>query len=198
MGYEWRVRYRLESKAKQSCLQVSWKSIFFFYLLMYMYVWCPFSCWTPLNIFLSLFFVFFSLFFSSFLCSGANRRTVGCDASRITGGDDNSAYLGKITKWRQDNMPSESVNGAKYGLWHALTNCFPPPGTVGQAYVGTTCSGSHNTGYSSWSGGLWATYAHEVGHNWGASHTMNTGGTWNYWFYYSFIHNKWLLLFIRC
>ena len=97
-----------------------------------------------------------------------------------------SAYLGKITKWRQDYMASESINGAKYGLWHALTNCFPPPGTVGQAYVGTTCSSSHNTGYSSWSGGLWATYAHEVGHNWGASHTMNTGGTLTFIHFYCF------------
>ena len=36
------------------------------------------------------------------------------------------------------------------GLWHLLTNCFPPIGTVGLAYIATTCSPPLNVGWSTW------------------------------------------------
>ena len=74
---------------------------------------------------------------------------------------------------------AETDNGEQYGLWHVLTNCFPPSGTVGQAYLGTTCT-SYNVGWDTYGSGTWATFAHEVGHNFGGEHTMNTGGIMSY------------------
>jgi len=66
---------------------------------------------------------------------------------------------------------------AKGGLWHLLDDCFAGGGVVGLAYVGTLCNtrrGSH-TGISWWSGRHWLTFAHEIGHNFGASHSFEEG-----------------------
>ncbi|GMH72250.1 hypothetical protein TrST_g2227 [Triparma strigata] len=77
------------------------------------------------------------------------------------------------------------------GLWHLLTPCYPS-GTVGLAYVGALCSGSsgYNTGVSAIAIGSsccsdWTTFAHEVGHNFGGSHSFeegqgSTGGIMDY------------------
>eukprot|EP00948_MAST-09A_sp_MAST-9A-sp1_P001046 g1046.t1 len=66
------------------------------------------------------------------------------------------------------------------GMWHLLTNCYPPGGVVGLAYVGTTCKNSYATGWTTKSTGTWETFTHELGHNFGASHTFNSGGIMSY------------------
>lgn len=62
-----------------------------------------------------------------------------------------------------------------------LTNCYPPSGTVGLAYVGVTCT-SYGTGWSNFlsSPGSWEVAAHEIGHNFGATHTFSSGGIMSY------------------
>merc|ERR1719421_2422972 len=73
---------------------------------------------------------------------------------------DIGAQLDDFTDW---------VNRAgveEKGLWHLLTNCHPPPGVVGLAYVGVLCYThyGYNSGITSktWSY-TWKTFAHEIG-----------------------------------
>ncbi|KJE89186.1 hypothetical protein CAOG_00706 [Capsaspora owczarzaki ATCC 30864] len=89
--------------------------------------------------------------------------------------NDINKVLTDFTSWRQTRPASEP-----YGLWHLFTNCFPPSGTVGLAYVGTLCSSTSNTGVSSDSSQFWITHAHETGHNFGAQHTFGFGGIMDY------------------
>ena len=77
-------------------------------------------------------------------------------------------------------MSSEtSGRGNSYGLWHLFTNCFPPAGTVGLASLRATCR-TYNSGWSTLTAGTWETFTHEVGHNFGAPHTMEEGGIMSY------------------
>ena len=69
--------------------------------------------------------------------------------------------------------------GDTYGLWHLFTNCFPPAGTVGLASLRATCR-TYNSGWSTLTAGTWETFTHEVGHNFGAPHTMDDGGIMSY------------------
>jgi len=81
-------------------------------------------------------------------------------------------YLDALTNWRQQSVSDTG------GMWKALTNCYPPPGTVGYAYVGTLCRGPA-TGVSNYmniaSGGTWGVNAHEAGHIFGARHSFENG-----------------------
>ena len=64
--------------------------------------------------------------------------------------------LNSVTSYRSTNNPKTN------SLWHHFTACYPAPGTVGLAWVGTLCSSQYSTGVSSWTGTLWLTVAHEV------------------------------------
>jgi hypothetical protein len=71
-------------------------------------------------------------------------------------------------------------------LWHLITNCWPPPGTVGTAYLRTLCHPGRNTGITSLVGSsTFAILLHEVGHGLGATHSFEygmgrTGGLMDY------------------
>lgn len=77
--------------------------------------------------------------------------------------------LNSVTSFRSGTNPKTN------SLWHHLTACYPAPGTVGLAWVGTLCHSSYSTGVSSWTGSLWLTVAHEIGHNTGANHAFQEG-----------------------
>ncbi len=77
--------------------------------------------------------------------------------------------LENFSIWVENNKPKRNA------MWHLLTNCYPPPGTVGYAWLGTTCVGGHNTGVSTLSKLDWITVAHEIGHTLGAHHTFQNG-----------------------
>jgi hypothetical protein len=83
--------------------------------------------------------------------------------------------LSQISGWRGSQEQQSA-------LYHLSTNCYPPPGTVGLAWIGVTCIKSSNSdgsgGYFSGTGV--STYlkgsdgyrvtAHEIGHNFNAQH----------------------------
>lgn len=77
--------------------------------------------------------------------TGKNRQTYGCPTSRsVTDDSDYQATLDYIGNWRAKQPVSQ-----KFALWHLLTNCYPPSGTVGLAFIGITCSTTNMA--ASWS-----------------------------------------------
>lgn len=97
---------------------------------------------------------------------------------------DTEGLLDAFTTWRK-SKPYGSAPGA-VGLWHLMTNCHPPPGTVGLAWGGVTCyTWNGNVNYQTgWSNALgdktWQTVAHEIGHGLGAMHTFSSNGIMDY------------------
>jgi hypothetical protein len=70
------------------------------------------------------------------LLTGANRKTYGCPVSLGLADDsDYQATLTNFGNWR-GRLPAAQ----RFAGWHLLTDCFPPAGTVGLAYIGSTCS----------------------------------------------------------
>ena len=68
--------------------------------------------------------------------TGANRKTFGCPISRsVTDDSDYQMTLTNFGNWR-GTLPTTD----RLALWHLLTNCYPAAGTVGLAYIGTTCT----------------------------------------------------------
>jgi hypothetical protein len=71
---------------------------------------------------------------------------------------------------------------SKKALWHLFDDCFAPSGcgctggTAGLAYLGVLCKNDGGTGITFNTGGnSWKVLAHEVGHNFGASHSFEEG-----------------------
>lgn len=82
-----------------------------------------------------------------------------------------STQLDALRSW-----VSSASKATNVGMWHLMTNCWPPPGTVGLAYVGVLCDPSgYSTGVSTFSYNTWLTVAHEMGHNFGAPHSFDNG-----------------------
>ncbi len=92
---------------------------------------------------------------------GASQPGNGCLAP--------ASLLDSFSTWRG------TTRGSAQGAWMLLTDCHPPPGTVGYAFIGTSCLSRHSVGWSSLSTALWRTVAHEFGHILGATHGGNGG-----------------------
>ena len=72
-----------------------------------------------------------------------------------------------------------------FDLAHNITNHFPPPGTVGLAWIGTLNQPGYRHAVSNLTNPTWLTFIHELGHNFGMNHTFddgqgNTGGFMDY------------------
>lgn len=81
---------------------------------------------------------------------------------------DISTVLNSLASWRSSNQ------NRKNSLWHQFTNCYPPSGTVGIAYIGVLCK-SQGVGVSSVTSTHWLVVAHEMGHNFGGNHAFQLG-----------------------
>jgi hypothetical protein len=66
--------------------------------------------------------------------------------------------------------------------WELFDDCFMPAfckctkGAIGMAFIGTLCHTTHNVGVTFISLNTWATFAHEMGHTFGAGHSFGENG----------------------
>jgi hypothetical protein len=85
---------------------------------------------------------------------------------------DSTVQLNTFMAW------TSTVKKNTAGLWHLLTGVPMQGGVLGVAYVGMICRLSHGVSMtgSRWDGrSQWKTFAHEVGHNFGAQHSFEDG-----------------------
>merc|ERR1719410_1106354 len=87
-----------------------------------------------------------------------------------------------ITKLGQLNAGTHAM--PRMATWHLFTGCGTGGGVVGIGFVGTVCSETQNTAVSQLMdqqgrGNVvektWDTFAHELGHNFGAGHSFEMG-----------------------
>lgn len=76
-----------------------------------------------------------------------------------------------------DQLTADRNSHPFQGALHLFTGCGNGRGTVGVAWKGTICnSGGYNTGINQFhSARAWLTFAHELGHNFGGSHSFENG-----------------------
>jgi hypothetical protein len=86
---------------------------------------------------------------------------------------DMSTTLNNLVAWRRTLPAGNAFRDA--AATHLMTDCFPPPGTVGLAYVGTLCQTPLASGVNTYSATTWKTFAHELGHNFGGNHAFQEG-----------------------
>ena len=77
--------------------------------------------------------------------------------------------LNTLSSWRGSAAPTRNA------LWNLQTNCYPPSGTVGLAWIGVLCNTYYGAAISTFSSNQWLTTAHEIGHNFNARHTFQLG-----------------------
>jgi hypothetical protein len=100
-------------------------------------------------------------------------RTIATCASTNT-------KLNSFKRWRYDNQRTTA------SIWHLMTDCYPPPGVVGLAYVDVLANTVNGAGWTNYLGtDTWKVFAHEIGHNYGGPHSFengqgNTGGIMDY------------------
>merc|ERR1719397_735144 len=95
------------------------------------------------------------------------KRNGGCGVT-------SSQLLEQFRRWRANDP--QNVRQTDVGLWHLMTDCFPPPGVIGVAYLNAICSPRVGAGLSSsGTGATWTIVAHELGHNFGAEHSFELG-----------------------
>ena len=85
--------------------------------------------------------------------------------------DCNNSIFESFDKFRKYKKPSNQ------GLWHLIDSCYRAGNAIGVAFSGVICSTTVNVGMTQAPVRVnnWITFAHEVGHNFGAGHTFEEG-----------------------
>lgn len=96
---------------------------------------------------------------------GAPNYATGCPA-----GD-------QLMDLKLDQLTDDGPNYPFEGVMHLFTGCGDNSGTVGVSWTGALCDEyGYNTGVSQIHDySTWLTFAHELGHNFGAQHTFQEG-----------------------
>ena len=87
---------------------------------------------------------------------------------------DINTQLADLYNYRANYHPEQ---GAAH---HLFTNCWPSPGMVGLSYIGWLCWPDYALSISSYNTPFWQTVVHEIGHTFGAQHTLGLGGIMDY------------------
>eukprot|EP00457_Paulinella_chromatophora_P000175 gb/GEZN01000175.1/.p1 GENE.gb/GEZN01000175.1/~~gb/GEZN01000175.1/.p1 ORF type:complete len:1996 (-),score=145.76 gb/GEZN01000175.1/:103-6012(-) len=75
----------------------------------------------------------------------------------------------RFSVWRKN----ERLN--KAAIWKLQTDCWGLSTVVGLAYVGRLCRDARSVGVTTYTASTWLTFAHEVGHLFGAVHSFQLG-----------------------
>lgn len=84
--------------------------------------------------------------------------------------------LNAFRTWmNQNNGANKQLNNGGSSTWHLMTDCYPPPGTVGLAALAGGCSSTNASGVNTLFSRTSLTVAHELGHNYNAQHSFENG-----------------------